>query len=70
METTLYWYGPKVNEKDTKMLTDTITTVFVDMQNLESFQDILIDKGFTIVEEGYELTSHNDLYQFKFLRSI
>ena len=68
MEKTLYWYGKIITDNKKKELVDEINTVYVDLQNLENCKDLLIKQGFTKVQEGYELTGHNDLYQFKFIR--
>jgi hypothetical protein len=68
MEKTLYWYGKIITDNKKKDLVDEINTVYVDLQNLENCEDLLTKQGFIKVQEGYELTGHNDLYQFKFIR--
>lgn len=61
-----FFYARPVNKKKFKKALEEGKDVIVDEQNLETVRDILREADYTCVWDCYEMTGHNDLYQYYF----
>lgn len=61
-----FFYGSPVNKEKFKKALKEGKDVIVDEQNLETVRDILREADYVCAWDCYEMTGHNDLYQYYF----
>ena len=61
-----FFYARPVNKKKFKKTLEEGKDIIVDEQNLKTVKDILRKADYVCVWDCYEMTGHNDLYQYYF----
>ena len=61
-----FFYGRPVNKRRFKKVLKKGTDLIIDEQNLKTVKEDLEKAGYVCVWDCYEMTGHNDLYQYYF----
>ena len=65
---TEFLYGHKVTQKEVDNAINSGLQIVTDRQNLDFVEPILLRNNYKIASEKYEMTGHNDLYQYLFIK--
>ena len=68
-DNTELFYGKLVQEDKLIEALESGKDLIIDRQNLSRFESLIDSYNYIVIEEGYNLTSYNDLYQFCCVKS-